>query len=54
MTTPSLGRILIVDDEPELAEALRDSLTRHHYLVSATTSPEEAKSAWGFAEYITG
>ncbi len=39
--TARLGRLLVVDDEPELAEALRDNLSRHNYDVVATTSPAD-------------
>lgn len=41
MAQPSLGRILIVEDEPDLAEALESNLTRCNYEARATTSPQE-------------
>ena len=42
MAQQSLGRILVVDDELDLAESLQQNLTRHQYNVVATTSAEEA------------
>ena len=36
-----LGRILVVEDEPDLAEYLESNLSRQNYAVRATTSPEE-------------
>jgi DNA-binding NtrC family response regulator len=44
MAQQSLGRILVVDDEPDLAEPLQQNLTRHGYDVTATTSAKEALS----------
>ncbi|MEI7684756.1 MAG: sigma-54 dependent transcriptional regulator [Planctomycetota bacterium] len=41
MTQP-LGRILVVDDEPQLAEALRENLVRERYDVECVTAPEKA------------
>ena len=41
MAQPNLGRILVVEDESDLAESLESNLTRHHYEVRATTSPEQ-------------
>jgi DNA-binding NtrC family response regulator len=35
-----LGRILVVEDEPDLAESLEVNLTRCNYSVQAVTSPE--------------
>src|SRR6266542_3441135 len=37
-----LGRILVVDDEPDLAEPLQQNLTRQGYDVTATTTGKEA------------
>ena len=42
MAQQSLGRILVVDDEPDLAEPLQQNLTRHGYDVTAMTSAKEA------------
>lgn len=42
MAQQPLGRILVVDDELDLAESLQQNLTRHQYHVVATTSAEEA------------
>jgi DNA-binding NtrC family response regulator len=42
MAQQPLGRILVVDDELDLAEALQQSLTRQGYDVNAVTSAEEA------------
>jgi DNA-binding NtrC family response regulator len=42
MAQQSLGRILVVDDEFDLAEALQQNLTRQGYDVSAVTSAREA------------
>jgi DNA-binding NtrC family response regulator len=41
MPEPCLGRILVVEDEPDLAESLETNLTRCQYSVRATTSPAE-------------
>jgi DNA-binding NtrC family response regulator len=41
MSEPSSGRILVVEDEPDLAESLETNLKRFQYDVTATTSPEE-------------
>ncbi|MBI2804702.1 MAG: sigma-54-dependent Fis family transcriptional regulator [Planctomycetes bacterium] len=41
MAQPLLGRILVVDDEIDLAESLESNLSRRNYEVSVTTSPEE-------------
>lgn len=40
MSIEPLGRVLVVDDEPELAEALRENLERERYRVVTTTSPQ--------------
>jgi len=45
MTTPSLGRVLIVDDELELMTALCDMLTMQGYEAVGHTSPQEALQA---------
>ena len=37
-----MGRVLVVDDEPDLAEALQQNLTRQGYEVKAVTSAAEA------------
>ena len=37
----SLGRILVVDDEPDLAEPLQQNPTRHGYDVTATVPPRK-------------
>src|SRR5712691_1095138 len=42
MTAPSLGRVLIVDDEVELMTALCESLTDQDYEVMGKTSAHEA------------
>src|SRR5262249_102926 len=42
MTAPSLGRVLIVDDEVELMTALCDSLTDQGYEALGRTSAHEA------------
>jgi DNA-binding NtrC family response regulator len=42
MAQQSLGRILVVDDELDLAEALQQNLTRQGYDVKAVTSAKEA------------
>ena len=42
MAQESLGRILVVDDELDLAEALQQNLTRQGYDVTAMTSAQEA------------
>lgn len=42
MGDSKLGRILVVDDEQDLAEALHSNLTRHNYDVTAATSAKEA------------
>lgn len=42
MSQQTLGRILVVDDEPQLAEALRENLHRENYAVESVTSPEVA------------
>ncbi len=44
MEHQSLGRILVVDDELDLAEHLQQSLTRQQYDVVATTSSKDALS----------
>ena len=41
MPEPHLGRILVVDDELDLAESLEANLSRSNYSVQATTSPED-------------
>lgn len=41
MTQPVLGRILVVDDEQDLAESLESNLSRCNYEVRATTAPTE-------------
>jgi len=41
MTQPVLGRILVVEDELDLAESLESNLRRCNYDVCATTAPEE-------------
>ena len=41
MTQPCLGRILVVEDEADLAESLEMNLRRSNYEVRATTVPEE-------------
>jgi DNA-binding NtrC family response regulator len=41
MTQPLLGRILVVEDELDLAESLESNLSRCNYQVRATTAPEE-------------
>jgi sigma-B regulation protein RsbU (phosphoserine phosphatase) len=45
MTTPALGRLLIVDDEIELLSALRTMLTRHGYEAVGFTSGGQALDA---------
>ena len=42
MTAPSLGRVLIVDDEVELMTALCESLTDQGYEALGRTSAQEA------------
>lgn len=42
MAQSSLGRILVVDDEIDLAEGLQTNLSRNNYEVTATTSAKEA------------
>src|SRR6266851_4798386 len=42
MTAPSLGRVLIVDDEVELMTALCESLTEQGYEVLGRTAAHEA------------
>ena len=42
MTAPSLGRVLIVDDEAELMTALCESLTDQGYEALGRTSAHEA------------
>jgi DNA-binding NtrC family response regulator len=41
MAEANLGRILVVDDERDLAESLEANLSRHNYGVRAATSGEE-------------
>jgi len=41
MSEPHLGRILVVEDEPDLAESLQANLSRCNYYVRATTAPAE-------------
>lgn len=41
MAEPTLGRVLVVDDEPDLAELLDVNLSRNNYSVQTTTSAEE-------------
>jgi DNA-binding NtrC family response regulator len=38
----SLGKLLIVDDDPDIAHVLKLDLLKNRFLVSAFTSPEEA------------
>src|SRR5262249_40883543 len=35
-------RVLVVDDDPEIATMLARALTRHGYRIDTTSSPEEA------------
>lgn len=51
MAQPNLGRILVVEDEPDLAESLESNLTRNNYEVTATTSPEEGLRLIGAGEF---
>ena len=41
MTQPFLGRILLVEDEPDLAEFLESNLSRRNYEVRVSTAAEE-------------
>jgi two-component system, cell cycle sensor histidine kinase and response regulator CckA len=38
----SQPRVLVVDDDPEIATMLARALTRHGYRIDTTSSPEEA------------
>ena len=42
MAQASLGRILVVDDERDIAESLQSNLSQHGYDVTATTSAKHA------------
>lgn len=42
MAPPSLGRILVVDDERDLAETLEGNFSRHNHDVTAITSARQA------------
>lgn len=47
------GRILVVDDEPNMAELLEEDLRRRGYDVDAFTKPEEALAALRERDYDT-
>ena len=51
MAEPNLGRILVVEDEPDLAESLEANLARNNYVVRATTSPTEGLSLLGTEDF---
>jgi DNA-binding NtrC family response regulator len=42
MTDKELGRLLIVDDDPDIVQVLKVGLQKNRFLVNAFTNPEEA------------
>jgi CheY-like chemotaxis protein len=44
-------RVLVVDDDPDIATMLSRSLTRHGFVIEATSSPKDALERAGHTRY---